>query len=545
MTNKQKEKEILKAKLELAKLMQKREEYKSTHEMFYFKPYAWQDRFIDLILSKNISLACASNKIGKTAVGVNIIGSWLLGYEPWNKVDKDYPGAVLVNDNYYKPSSLGIKPPVELIVCGEDWKMHLGKTIVPELKKWLPVGEYTTKKNELGIEYLWKIKNKSVLTLMCYTQDDALFESFRAQGVWLDEPPPESKFHAMSRGLLLDCGKFLFTMTPLKEPWILDEFILSGRKDVGVADNLIITANEDLKKKEDDVLMSLGLNEAEIETYYQLLLYSDFAKKKPVKDRGKAAESFVVGIAGEARWDEIGTLPILTFIKNVKPSEVPSRVFGEFKSLIGRIIKEYEQSLHVISNFNIKLNWPVVVMIDKHLNKEQAVSFYTVDERGIHFAIKEIWLEMSPDEVAEAIIKTKVENKWDIKKAYIDPLSKGDNMYMKDRFDVEDSFTIIKRKLSRHGILLNVATKDKDSGIDNIRDWFAPRSGVPCLYFFESCVRHQHEILRWVYDDDGKPSKDVDDHFMENLYRYTLTGNRFVSHEESELPEYALEDRYI
>ncbi len=33
-----------------------------------------------------------------------------------------------------------------------------------------------------------------------------------------------------------------------------------------------------------------------------------------------------------------------------------------------------------------------------------------------------------------------------------------------------------------------------------------------------------HEIQRWHYDDIGKKEEKIDDHFMENLYRYTLAG---------------------
>ena len=80
---------------------------------------------------------------------------------------------------------------MNLILTGEDWKLHIGRTLVPELKKWAPDGWYTTKKNEQGTEYFWEWKNKSTLTIMSYSQEDDLFESFRAQGLLMDEPPPK------------------------------------------------------------------------------------------------------------------------------------------------------------------------------------------------------------------------------------------------------------------------------------------------------------------------------------------------------------------
>ncbi len=501
--------------------------YKDTHLCYFYRPYAWQRRLLDGIRDKNTTVVTSSNKIGKTALGANIVISWALGYEPWNEVDADYPGAVLVGNKYYGPDSLGIPGKRKIVITGEDWKLHIGETIIPELKKWAPVGEYTTKKNEQGVEYIWNWKNGNQFVIMCYTQDDKLFESFRCQALWADEPIPKSKYDGISRGLLLDRGKKLLTMTPLAQPWVLDDLVLSGRKDVFVLDRLVITENEDLFKADCDILRDSGLNENEIKFFFEKLLYEDKEKDLPVKDKGKGAEHYLENL--NMTDDNIARLLLLGFVKDVDPDDVPTRIFGIFKSLVGRVLKQFNREKHWVEPFDIPTDWPVVALIDFHLNTPQAISFHAVNEQGVKFIIHEIWEHLSPEETADAIIKYKKQNTLRLDEVYIDPLSKGDTQYMKNRFGekLEDSFSIIEERLEDHDIELFVASKDKTSGIKNISKQLTGVIGIPTYYVFDTCERHYHEVMRWVFDENGKPAKE-EDHFMENWYRATLTGLEYT-----------------
>jgi len=495
-------------------------------------------RLLEAVRKKTITAAISSNKIGKSACVVNILISWLLGFEPWNVVDKDDPEAVLAPGGfeYLRKSSLGIDPPVDLILTGEDWKSHIGGTLVPELKKWAPEGWYKTKKNEQGVEYKWDWNNKSSLTIMCYSQDDDLFESFRKQGVAFDEPPPRSKYSAMSRGLLLDGGKTLFSLTPLKEAWILDEIVLSGRRDIAIVDNLKITDNPDLYGWDLNVLKDMGLSEAQSQEFFDLLLYENKERERPVEDKGAKAEKYLEKVVNNL--DKISELKILKFIKDIDPADVPPRVFGQFKSLVGRVLKGFEDDIHVIEPFDIPTDWPVVPMIDFHLNVPQAVSYWTVNPQGINYCIGEFWDNTDGGGISDDIIRKTKRFGWDITDAYIDPLSKGDTAYMKNRYgsDLQDTFSIIEGKLSSHGITLHVASKDKESGIRNIQTWLFGPNKLPTMYVFSNCARFLYEVKRWVFDDDGKPIKE-NDHMMENAYRYTLVGNAYESHKINPLPQ--------
>jgi len=502
----------------------------NAHRIFFWKPYPWQNKLLQIIRDTLTSVSVASNKIGKTAAGACIVISWALGYEPWNVMDGPGEDAVKIvsqgKDIYYHKSSLGIEPPVNIIITGEDWKLHLGKTIVTELKKWAPQGFYKTTKNEQGVDYFWEWYNGSTFTLMSYTQDDALFESFRAQGAWEDEPPPKTKHKALSRGLLLDNGKTLMTFTPIKEAWVLDDIVLSGRKDIGIVDGLKITDNPDLYNSDMRVLDSMGLNDEQKQEYMNLLLYEDVEKGKPVIDKGRGAEEYLEAAVDAKNQAKIMLLKMLKFIKDIDPSDVPPRVFGQFKSLVGRVLKEFDDSVHKIKPFDVPTDWPVTVMIDFHLSTPQAISYWAVNKQDIHYCVSETWKNTNADDIADDIIRKVRGYGWRIEDVYIDPLSKGDTAYMKNELgsDIEDTFTKLKKRLEKERIRLHTASKDKESGIMNIRTWLMGPNRMSTCYIFDTCERHFYEVARWVYDNDGKPCKDCSDHFMENWYRYTLTG---------------------
>jgi len=338
----------------------------------------------------------------------------------------------------------------------------------------------------------------------------------------------------MSRGLLLDNGKTLMSFTPIKEAWILDDIVLSGRKDVGIVDGLCITDNPDLYNS--DYAMLDPLTAAEKEEFFDLLLYEDKEKKKYVTDKGHAAEIYLEEHLPLEKQADISKLKILKFIKDIDPDDVPPRVFGEFKSLVGRVLKGFDTNVHLIKPFDVPTDWPVTVMIDFHLSTPQAISYWAIDKLDCHYLVAETWKNLSSGAIADDIIR-KLRGGLRIEHAYIDPLSKGDTAYMRNQLgtDIEDAFTTIYNKLSEHGITLHVASKDKVSGIRNIQEWLVGPNGRPTCFVFDDCDRHLFEVQRWIYDDNGLPQKE-NDHFCENWYRYSLTGAKYEAYHIVPLP---------
>lgn len=238
------------------------EKHKASYGSLYYKPYKWQARFIEKVREKLITLTSSPNKIGKTAMGSNIVISWALGYEPWNRVSKEEAKEDLhveIKGVYYRKSSLGIDPPVMIRISGEDWEEHIEKTLIPTLKEFAPAEEYKLLKNNQGAEAHWVWKNESEFILQTHRQDVALWESSNNDGWWPDEPPPKDKYDSMTRGLFLRKGKIIMPTTPLKEAWILDDLVLSNRKEIGIIEDLSILDNDDLKEHDMEVLRRIWL----------------------------------------------------------------------------------------------------------------------------------------------------------------------------------------------------------------------------------------------------------------------------------------------
>lgn len=449
----QAEKKLLELKKRLLELKEVERRYKSERKMEFFRPFPHQERVFELFRGgKRTVLLQGANRIGKTTTVAVFTGSCCLGYEPWSG----------------RKSVFGGKP-IKARVIGVDWEHHIKEVLVPAFKEWLPRGEYETRKNNVGVDYLWVFKNGSVMEFLTHIQDTKQHEGWSGDLVVFDEPPPKDKFIANYRGLIDTGGLCFMAFTAVYESWVLDDIVRSQDPTVGCITGVPITANPTLDET--------------------------------------AIKAFQVGLT---------------------PEEKVARIEGGWLQLQGLIFKEFDIERHCIEPFEIPIDYPVVAMIDLHLSEKQAVLFVAVDKNNINFVIDEIFENASPEEIADMIKRRKEERHWRIERAYIDPLSKGDKNYFRNRANVRDSFAIIEESLRQKGILLEVSSKDKASGIRNVRNWFKGPNGIPILYIFNTCKRTIWEIQRWGYDENGQP-RDKDDHMCENLYRFSLTNTRYIS----------------
>lgn len=359
--------------------------------------------------------------------------------------------------------------PVEGRILCTDWEKAAKETIVPKLKEWLPAGSYETKKNNVGVEseFFFR-KTKSRFTLLTYKEDTKSHEGWTGDWVWCDEPPPRDKYVANRRGLVARNGIMLITMTALDQPWILDDIALNHDPTIGIVADVPIRANTHLTED-----------------------------------------------------------AIQVFEKSCTEDERVARIAGGWLQLQGRIWKSFNRDVHVVDGFKVPLDWPVSFQIDFHLNKPHAISFMAVDKYGRHFVIDEIWENMPSESIADEIIRRKVLNGWRITRGEIDALSKGDTSYIRNRIgQAEDSFTIITRLLRKHGIRLEVGSKDEKSYVRAVDGWFNGVNGPPLLYIFRSCTETIRQIDRWTYDDKGKPKDDG--HFPECIGRFSQMGLKYT-----------------
>jgi hypothetical protein len=110
--------------------------------------------------------------------------------------------------------------------------------------------------------------------------------------------------------------------------------------------------------------------------------------------RGNRRSSFFSTNTPESRHGLIKELRFLRRVKDTPLEDKPSRFFGMFKKLVGLVIKNFDKSRHIVPfpRGGVPTDWVVTVLIDLHLNKPHAISFYGCDKHNRHYCIDEYGL---------------------------------------------------------------------------------------------------------------------------------------------------------
>lgn len=120
-------------------------------------------------------------------------------------------------------------------ILASDFKKAVGEVITQALEDWIPPETLAGRdKNPQGIYDKYYIKHVSggvsKFDIITYEQDVSVAEGWSGDYAWYDEPPPRGHRIATARGLIDRKGWEIFTLTPLKEPWIFDDLWSQGNK---------------------------------------------------------------------------------------------------------------------------------------------------------------------------------------------------------------------------------------------------------------------------------------------------------------------------
>jgi len=158
------------------------------------------------------------NQSGKTHAGNADDESVSCGFRPW--LDRDDPNFI-VRDGRGRP----VKVPNTVIVTVEDFPNHLSRSWWPKFVELTPPSWYTFDRNPQGfpvhVNWIWG----SETWILSRKSDDASFEAGTTHRVHHDEPPRKQIRTALLRGLIRHAGSEIFTCTPLKEAWMLEELM--------------------------------------------------------------------------------------------------------------------------------------------------------------------------------------------------------------------------------------------------------------------------------------------------------------------------------
>lgn len=408
-----------------------------------------------------------ANRIGKTTIGSIIAFSVMIGKFLWN-------GQRI---HFYH------NRPRKVRVVGQDWEKHIKAVLMPELEKWWPKGRpVKLKKNNQGIDALWTDANtKSSLEIMSNLQDSDLHEGWSGDLVWYDEPPKRDIRVANARGLIDRQGRELFTMTLLKEAWV-DQEVIKAVDEQGRPDQSVFSVDGDI--------------------------YSNVG----------------FGISEEG---------VKQFEKTLTDDEKQARIHGKPSYMSGLVYPQFKRKIHLKPRFDIPLDWIVDIAVDVHPRENQAILFIATAPDNRRYACFEVWDHGDGTWIGEQIIriiglrsdKQGETNALRIGQAICDPLAKG------DKNDPNTTFDKIDAVLYKYGYYLDTASKDKTSGILQVKKHLKGPNNEPSLFIFDDMIRTIREIEGYMYDEDTQKPQDKNDHMMENLYRLILLNTRWYEME--------------
>lgn len=227
-------------KRELLRLLQEKERRKKEAPMLFYRPHLKQQRMHDATTTHRVILVIGSNKCGKTYGGVHWGLANSYGYRFWEVpnlrlCDGDLPPREQIPRCYWihLPSKHPIDVPnAGFVVSGLPRERGIGQVIFPEVRKTLPLSVKQHKRFRLvrgpqGVPTQIHLPNGSSWIFGTADQDELTFEGTRLQWAWIDEPVRPFVFNGIWRGLMIDQGPCLFTLTPLGNDatWIAHKWI--------------------------------------------------------------------------------------------------------------------------------------------------------------------------------------------------------------------------------------------------------------------------------------------------------------------------------
>lgn len=278
------------------------------------------------------------NKSGKTRCGIAEDIAHALGHRPWlSEDDPDY--------------HIGVKVPNRGLIGCETLAQSVMQKIWPELKLLIPkTCGITFKRNPQGqISYITILtddhgkKCGSEIFIRSYDQEPDSFEGIDYDWEHWDEPPPKPILQAAERGKIVTNAPSWFTMTPLKEAYIYDEYSLKAFNNGGDDDEIYVIRGSIWENCQDWCFKCR-------------LSIPENASVRSVRRCPQCKR--MMGFITKAGIDE--------YLKTLDPEEKEARELGMWRHLSGLVYKELDRDLHTYEDFPIPKNWPKIEGIDPH-----------------------------------------------------------------------------------------------------------------------------------------------------------------------------------
>lgn len=287
------------------------------------------------------------------------------------------------------------------------------------------------------------------------------FQGASLDFIWFDEEPPEDIYHECQMRLLDKNGELFGTMTPLKGfSFIYDEIYLNSKNDP--------------------------------EVFYLFMSWED----NPYLSKAEISR-----------------------LSSILPeSELESRRFGKFMSFdSGLVYSEFNDSIHVISPFDVPADWQDNLSIDPGLSNPLSCHWYARDYDGNVYVVAEHFLQNATvEQHAEKIRQISRQLHWKTNsrgmiEALID--SAANQKTLASTKSVTELFY-------ENGILVNPnVDKSLLSGISKVKSYLKNINGEAKLFIFSNCKNLIREMKTYRWKEADVPVKN-DDHCLDELRYY-------------------------
>ncbi len=314
---------------------------KIDYPLFFLEMNEMQEKFIRI---KNPAghtpkrrLAESGNKAGKTQIGIAEDLAHCFGKRIWlKKTDPDY--------------KIDVRIPNRGLIGCQTLAQSVMQKIWPTLKELIPkTCKVKTKKNPQGQVTQIMIetgpegeKCGSEIFVRSYDQDADSFEGIDYDWEHWDEPPPKAILQAAERGKAVTNAPSWFTMTPLREAYIYDEYSLKAFNSGG----------------EDD---EIGVIRGEIWDNC-----SDWCQRCKLAVANNGTRSIKKCPSCGKTMGFVPKVGIDEYLKTLDPEEREAREKGLWRHLSGLVYKSLDRETHCYDDFPIPAKWMPIEGIDPH-----------------------------------------------------------------------------------------------------------------------------------------------------------------------------------
>lgn len=289
------------------------------------------------------------------------------------------------------------------------------------------------------------------------------FQGTSLDFVWFDEEPPRDVYEECRMRVLDKCGHIFGTMTPLKGlSWVYDEIYQNSHNSPEVWCEFVEWADNPYLSQDEVDAMSQTLSN----------------------------------------------------------DELNSRRYGRFATNGGLVYGEFDQSIHVITPFEVPADWQDNISIDPGLNNPLSCHWYARDYDDNVYVIAEHYLDKHDVSFhSEKILQICDNLGWKRDKfgnvtALIDSASNQRTL---------NGAKSVAELFRERGIDVNTnVNKDVYTGINKVKALLKPSVGKPKLYIFSNCVNMIREIKSYSWANGDTPVK-RDDHAMDELRYYVCS----------------------